>query len=234
MRRGIKRVLLAILLVGVIGLVFRQGLLPAHLTPLPRLDLRNPLPVIVDWQLAELRYDRRLCREMIGADDVIEARPIGDRPLKDGCGWINAVRVSKAGGASLGVGRVTCQVAGAVALWVEYVVQREALRIFGARVVQIDNLGTYSCRNIVGNQFWQGRRSEHATANAIDIAGFRLDNGERISILRDWKSGGKKEEFLRAVHRGGCRYFRVALSPDFNPAHRDHFHFDRGLLYTCH
>ncbi|MGI9478102.1 MAG: extensin family protein, partial [Hyphomicrobiaceae bacterium] len=30
-----------------------------------------------------------------------------------------------------------------------------------------------------------------------------------------------------------CHYFRVALSPAFNAAHRDHFHFDRGILWTC-
>ena len=72
-----------------------------------------------------------------------------------------------------------------------------------------------------------------ATANAIDISGFRLASGERISVLRDWRGKGKKAEFLRAVHSGACSYFRVALSPEFNPAHRDHFHFVRGSLRTC-
>ena len=233
MRLLLKRLLLAILVVGSISLVFRQGLLPARFTPLPRLDLGNPLPLISDWQLAELRYDRRLCREVISSP-LISAKMIGDRRLKKGCGWVNAVRMSAAGHASIGVNRVTCQVAAATALWAQYVVQPEAQRIFGKRVTGIENYGTYSCRNIVGNSFWQDRRSEHASANAIDIAGFRLEGGERISVLRHWRGTGKKAEFLRAVHRGGCSYFRVSLSPDFNAAHKDHFHFDRGILWTCH
>lgn len=233
MRRWVIRFILVAVIVGAVGLVFRQGLLPARFTPLPRLDLANPLPVIVDWQLAELRYDRGLCRDTLASSDIIKARQIADRPLVKGCGWTNAVRMQEAGGASLRVGQVTCQVAAAAALWVEYVVQPEAQRIFGTRVASIDNMGTYSCRNIVGNRFWQDRRSEHATANAIDIAAFRLKSGETISVLKDWRGQGKKSEFLRAVHRGACGYFRVALSPEFNAAHRDHFHFDRGFLRTC-
>jgi hypothetical protein len=208
-------------------------LIPARFTPLPRLDLAHPLPLVVDWQIAELRYDRGLCRETIAARDIIQASMISDRPPKNGCGWINAVRMRKAGGASIGVSRVTCQVAAALALWVEHVVQPEAQRIFGARVTEVQNYGTYSCRNIVGNSFWQDRRSEHATANAIDISRFRLDGGDTISVLKHWNAGGKKAEFLRAVHRGACGYFRVALSPEFNVSHKDHFHFDRGFLWTC-
>ena len=233
MRRWLIRILLGGLVVGAVCLVFRQGLLPAHLTPLPRLDLANPMPLVVDWQLAELRYDRRLCRETIATPGIIKAQQIPDRPLRKGCGLVNAVRMTEAGGARIGVRRVSCQVAAAFALWVENVVQPEAQRIFGKRVVGITNYGTYSCRNIVGNRFWQDRRSEHATANAIDISVFRLAGGVTISVLKHWRGGGKKAEFLRAVHRGACRYFRVALSPAFNVAHRDHFHFDRGIMWTC-
>lgn len=233
MRRWLIRILLTGLIVGAICLVFRQGLLPAHLTPLPRLDLANPMPLVVDWQLAELRYDRRLCREAIATPGIIKAQQIPDRPLKNGCGLVNAVRMREAGGARIGVRRVSCQVAAAFALWVENVVQPEAQRIFSKRVTGITNYGTYSCRNIVGNRFWQDRRSEHATANAIDVSAFRLAGGDTISVLKHWRGGGKKAEFLRAVHSGACHYFRVALSPAFNIAHRDHFHFDRGMLWTC-
>ena len=233
MRRFLIRAFFASLIIGAVCLVFRQGLLPAHLTPLPRLDLKHPLPLVVDWQLAELRFDRRLCRETITQSGLIRARQIPDKVRSNGCGWTNAVRMSEAGGASIGVNRVSCQVAAAVALWVQYVVQPAAKRIFGKRVVGVTNYGTYSCRNIVGNSFWQDRRSEHASANAIDISSFRLEGGDTISVLKHWRAKGKKAEFLRAVHNGACSYFRVALSPNFNAAHKDHFHFDRGILWTC-
>ena len=75
--------------------------------------------------------------------------------------------------------------------------------------------------------------SEHAKANAIDIGGFTLANGETVDVLRDWRSGGGKGEFLRRLHAGACRYFRVTLGPEANREHRNHFHFDRGFLRAC-
>lgn len=234
MRRWLIKALLVSVICGAIAVVFRQGLLPAWLTPLPRLDLAHPLPLIVDWQLAELRHDRVLCAEVISRPGIIKARRISDRPLRKGCGWVNAIGITEVGGAKIGAQRISCQAGAALALWVAYVVQPEAQRIFGERVASVENYGTYSCRNIVGNSLWQDRRSEHATANAVDISAFRLEDGTRISVLKDWQGGGKKAEFLRAAHRGACRYFRVSLSPDFNVAHADHFHFDRGNLWACH
>ena len=94
-------------------------------------------------------------------------------------------------------------------------------------------MGVYSCRNIIGSKFWVTRRSEHAKANAVDIGAFRLKNGSTISVRKHWKGTGKKAQFLRAVHLGACRYFRVVLGPEFNRAHHDHFHFDRGPLWRC-
>ena len=232
MRVFIRLFLGIVVLIGV-GLVFRQGLVPAKYTPLPRLDLENPLPLLVDWQIAELRYDRELCRDTIQGSDILKARQVADRPLVKGCGWTNAVRVREVGGAKFSAGQLSCQAAAALALWVQYEVQPAAERIFGQRVASMQNFGTYSCRNIIGSRFWKNRRSEHATANAIDIARFRLADGTGISVLKDWKGKDKKAEFLRAVNRGGCRFFRVTLGPEFNRAHRDHFHFDRGQLYSC-
>jgi len=216
-----------------ISIVFRQGWVPARWTPLPPLDIDRPFPFLVDWQLAELKNYRGLCKRVIANSKTLVARPIAPRPLKNGCGWTNAVRVSKAGGASIGIGQVSCEVAAAFAMWVTHDVQPLAREIFGQPVVSIQNFGTYSCRNIIGSRVWRLRRSEHAIANAIDISGFRLADGTRISVKRHWRGNNKKSEFLRAVHLSGCDYFRVSLSPDFNKAHHDHFHFDRGFLWTC-
>ena len=63
----VNRILLGVLILVVVVIVFRQGLVPARYTPLPRLDLENPLPLVVDWQIAELRFDRELCRDTIAS-----------------------------------------------------------------------------------------------------------------------------------------------------------------------
>ena len=74
----------------------------------------------------------------------------------------------------------------------------------------------------------EGEFSEHSTANAIDLSGFRLADGTSVSVLGDWRSNGAKARFLRDVRDGACRLFSTALSPDYNEAHADHFHFDQA------
>jgi hypothetical protein len=112
-------------------------------------------------------------------------------------------------------------------------VQPLALAVFGSRVAALQDMGTYSCRNIVGNEPWAKMRRQHALANALDIGGFRLEDGRQISVAKDWKGKGPEARFLRAAHERACRYFRVAIGPDFNPAHANHLHYDRGIFKTC-
>ncbi|MGF1650768.1 MAG: extensin family protein [Hyphomicrobiaceae bacterium] len=230
--RPVSGFVLLVLCLAAVAIVMRFGLLPPKYTPLPALVVERPLPILVDWQLDELRRDAALCRGLLSTRHVTAAT-VPDRLLQEGCGWSNAVRLSRVGGARVQAAQVNCGVVGALAVWMVNVVQPEARRIFERDVVAVKQMGVYSCRNIVGSALWKDRRSEHATANAIDISGFTLQDGLEISVLTDWSKPGPKGRFLRAVHEGACRYFRVVLGPEFNAAHRDHFHFDRGPLWRC-
>src|SRR3546814_2613059 len=95
------------------------------------------------------------------------------------CGYDDAVRLT--GGAveiayrPAGLG-TSCPVAAALVLWEWHVVQPAALEHFGEKVVAIEHFGSFSCRRIYGRD--EGRWSEHATADAIDVAGFRLEGSE--------------------------------------------------------
>jgi len=111
-------------------------------------------------------------------------------------------------------------------LWERAIVQPAALRHLGRRVTAIDHAGSYSCRRIGGGP--EGRFSEHSTADAIDLTGFRLAGGGNVSVLRDWNGDPARAAFLRDVRDGGCRLFSTALSPDYNRAHADHLHFDQA------
>ena len=102
---------------------------------------------------------------------------------------------------------------------------------FGATVTALEHVGTYACRNLYNRQ--QGRRSGHATANAIGVTAFRLSNGRRIEITRDWGDDSAAGRFLLAVHEGACDLFDTVLGPDFNAAHRTHFHLDMGPFWAC-
>jgi hypothetical protein len=196
------------------------------------LSLDHPSSLFLDWQLAELRHEPELCRRVLTAPHI-DAVVVPDHPLTDGCGWLNSVRLTRAGGARISVDKLSCEVSAALALWMTHEVQPLARSLLGERVASVRHLGAYTCRNIVGSRFWKHIRSEHATANAIDIAGFTLTDGRRISVLRHWTGDTQYSRFLRAVHQRACRFFRAALGPDFNNLHKNHFHLDRGHFSAC-
>jgi hypothetical protein len=52
-------------------------------------------------------------------------------------------------------------------------------------------------------------------------------------VLRDWDDTGVKGRFLCDLRAGACRMFSAVLSPDYNAAHTNHFHFDLGRWSVC-
>jgi len=115
--------------------------------------------------------------------------------------------------------------------WYEHEVNAVAEQTLGRRVVRIMQLGTYACRNV--NSAADGRRSEHATANAMDIAGFVLEDGRVVSFARDFNKATPEGSFLAGAHAAACRIFNVVLGPDFNTLHADHLHLDQGRYRIC-
>ena len=197
--------------------------------PWTPLDLGQPIGLFTGRKLVALRGAGARCRALL---DRAGVRYTALPPRHDGpqCGYDDALRFRSGGArrialspASVGV---ACPVAAALALWEWDVVQPAAQRRFGARVTTIDHFGSYNCRRLYGRS--EGGWSEHATAQAIDIAGFRLADGTRITVARDWQGSGDKAAFLRAVRDGACRLFATTLSPDYNAAHRDHLHLDQA------
>jgi hypothetical protein len=84
-------------------------------------------------------------------------------------------------------------------------------------------MGSYSCRKVAGT----GRLSGHASANAVDISGFVLADGRRISVLRDWDNPSLQvRAFLGSVRESACKRFGTVLTPNYNAAHRDHLHLE--------
>jgi hypothetical protein len=195
--------------------------------PWTDLDLAQPVGLFTGRKLAALTQDPVHCRALLVRAGVphIRVQPGGSGQ----CRYSDAVRLKpQEGNALLSPAAVapSCPVAAALKLWEWHVVQPAAQQSFGQAVKSIDHFGSYSCRRLYGLS--QGDFSEHATADAIDISGFTLADGRRISVAADWGGGGKEAEFLRLVRKGACQFFATVLSPDYNAAHRDHFHLDQA------
>ncbi len=76
--------------------------------------------------------------------------------------------------------------------------------------------------------------SEHALANAVDVAGFDLADGRRVMVETGWRSDDARvREFLQVIHTSACRRFQTVLSPDYNAAHHNHLHLDMGRGPFC-
>lgn len=230
--RALLRLILLLTPVVIITGAFWFGLVPQRLSPFAPIELNQPENWFVDPRLAALRHDPQLCRAVLIAP-TIDATPITDDPVKNGCGWTNAVRLATAGSAKLSSDKISCELAAALALWIEHEVQPAAQKHLGQHVKSLQSFGTYACRNIVGNRALINVKSQHATANAIDITGFTLADGSQITIAKNWTASTASAAFLHDIHDRSCRYFRASLSPDFNAAHHDHFHLDRGPLWRC-
>ncbi len=232
--RLLRRVSGLVVLLGVLGLLalFAWSWAKRHPQDLPwtALDLSQPVGAFTGRKLAALHGDFLQCRALL---DRAGVRYTALPPLSASggrCGYADGVRMMAGGPlriryapARLGV---ACPVAAALALWEWEIVQPAAQARFGQAVASIEHFGSYSCRRLYGRD--AGAWSEHATANAVDIAAFVLINGTRISVVRDWHGEDREAAFLRDVHSGACRLFATVLGPAYNAAHRDHFHLDQA------
>lgn len=195
--------------------------------PWTTLSLDQPVGRFTAAKIATLGGDPRRCRILLrdaGATDS----PAASRHGGPQCGYDDGVLLAAGDARKAGfspAGLVTsCPVAAALLLWDQRIVQPAAQQHFGTGVAALLHAGSYSCRRINGRD--EGAWSEHATADAVDVIGFRLDDGQTVSVLRDWNGEASRAAFLRDVRDGGCRLFTTVLSPDYNEAHRDHLHLD--------
>lgn len=225
------RLLLAIL---ALALALPQALRPEDV-PL-RFRLWGPLdPLAIPTFATRIKLiragnDAAYCRAALALSGS-EAPTVADHVESGQCHIRTAVRPARLGAARLRPVAMRCEIALRLAMWERHALQPAARQMLGTEVAEIHHFGAYSCRAMRTSRGTSPRMSEHATANAFDISGFRLRDGRRLSLRADW--GGPEAEFLRAARDGLCRFFRTVLGPDYNALHADHFHVDQGLYLTC-
>ena len=204
--------------------------IPDRWNPWAPLEISEPPNWLTRFKLGRLEHDPARCLATLERSPL-RFTPVPDRVTGPGCGLTNAVRITRT---SIAIGEafaLSCRSAVALALWERHVLQPAAAGHLGERVARLEHFGTYACRNVYDRK--DAPLSRHATADAIDLAGFVLADGRRIRVAREWGGTDADALFLRDLRDGACRVFDGVLGPDYNAAHRDHFHFDRGGWRVC-
>jgi hypothetical protein len=212
---------------ALVGLVFTLSAPPQD-QPWTPLRLDEPLGMATDFKFDLALRDPERCRAALAAGGVSFTEAPVTRERR--CNTDNAVRLH--GGVtplSPDAPVMSCPLALAYAFWSRHAVQPAARELLHAPVTRIDHYGTYACRNVRGHS----NLSQHAFANAVDVSGFRLRNGGRVTVAADFHRDDARGRFLRQSRDGACRWFSVVLSPDYNGEHADHLHLDEAAWGMC-
>ena len=196
--------------------------------PWQDVELKDDVGVFTGYKIDKLSNNYRACLQALDRADI-DYTPVPDRVSPKGCELKQQVTLDRSRYPYTSLVSGTCPIIAAVISWEDNVVFPTAMKYFNQDVAKITHYAMFSCRNIAGTS----KRSEHSKANAIDISAFELKDGTKISVLNDWNDQGPKGLFLRSVFRQSCKIFKGALGPNYNAAHKDHFHFDMGSWDSC-
>jgi hypothetical protein len=123
-----------------------------------------------------------------------------------------------------------CTMAEAIAHWVREDVAMAAQKL-GSPLRGLDNYDSYECRG--RNRVRGATISEHGRANALDVRGIKLANGQvagltDVNVDKAWREGMKAS---------ACGRFSTVLGPGSDGYHEEHIHLDlaerRNNYKTC-
>jgi hypothetical protein len=210
-------------------------LLPDHWNPDVLLHPDDPMNPVTQMKLSALRDAPEQCLAILAAapEHWLDYLPLADYTPVEDCPLRNVVRVRNSGVRFNAPFTATCPLTVRWLMFERQQLQPLAMEILGSPVDEVEHFGTFACRNVYNRQ--NGRRSQHASASAIDVAAFVLKDGTRISVLRDWDNEDSPEHsrFLKGIHRAACGYFGTVLGPDYNQPHENHFHLDTSGFGLC-
>lgn len=206
---------------------------PAEYNPFAPLSINDSPNIITRYKLRKLDNNPQACLatlERAREEGAIQFNLAGK--MEGQCPLANPVRVRGFGDVTLSSSYLaSCRLALSSAMFVRQVAQPLAEEKLGAALVRIDHLGSYACRNIYNKP--DARLSEHATAEALDVAGFGFADGRHLTVLKQWPQAGDDAEFIRRLFSESCPFFGNSIGPDYNSAHANHFHFGMRWFGFC-
>ena len=235
--RSILRGAVTLVFLGLLGFGGYQALmhpdtpLPDAWNPTKPLRITDPVTPLTTWKLNRAAANGASC--LAALDGHAALRAMTDLDDTAQCHIRDRVALRGIGQTRLATVETRCAIALRMAMWEKHSLQPAAWDILGTQLSGIDHFGSYSCRAMRTTAGISTRMSTHATANAIDIAGFRFADGRSVRLLSGWGSDSAEAAFLRAARDGACDWFSLTLSPDYNRLHADHFHLQSTGWGLC-
>jgi hypothetical protein len=232
--RRSKLAIIAILLMALDVMRPWQAVPPAW-NPFAPLALNHTLNPVSRWKLRKLKAEPEQCLAVLATapNDGLDYLPLADYTPVENCPLHNVVRVTSTELAFNAPFTLTCPLLVRWLMFEQQQLQPLALKHQGSKITAVDHFGTFACRNVYNRE--AGRRSQHATASAFDVAAFHFENGHQVTVLHDWNNADSPTDsaFLHDVHNAACGYFGTVLGPDYNQPHANHFHLDTSSFNLC-
>ncbi|MBB2200540.1 extensin-like domain-containing protein [Gluconacetobacter tumulisoli] len=224
---------LALLVAIGAAIATHRAWLPAAYDPTRPLDLTAPRTFMTPIKLRLLSSDQGMCQAAL-ATSALHLRPVpvggtAACPVPDG------ERVDGGPAPSLPAGFLaSCRLAVRWSMFQTDVAEPAARAVFGMGLRGIRQAGSFACRDIRDRP---GAISSHATADAIDVSAFILDDGREIPVSA-WHAttahgSDPRIAFLHRVRDGACGIFGIVLSPDYNGLHAGHLHLQATGFGLC-
>lgn len=205
----------------------KNDIIPSEINPFADIELNEQPDAFAEFKLDSLKGDLAECKAALNRSDI-KYTVVGTKKSKS-CIIHDFVALDRSAYPYTVPPKASCPLIAAIVLWENAVVKKSAKKHLKSPIAKIHSVRVFTCRNIAG----QKRRSQHSYANALDVTGFSLKNGKKITVLKDWGKNTPAGRFLRDVRDQSCDVFQMVLSPEYNAAHRDHFHFDLGSWKSC-
>ncbi len=209
--------------------------IPPHWNPWAPLTINQPINLITKWKLNNLKQNPDECLQILSEvyPKDINYKSLRDYTPVEGCPLTNVIKIKNTGVKFNREFILSCPLTVAWLMFEQQSLQPLAKEVFGKSVDKINHYGSFACRNI--NNSVVGKKSEHATASALDIAGLKLSDGRTVSVLKHWdnENEAEKSDFLFQFKDGACKFFGTVLGPEYNSLHANHFHIDSKNTLIC-
>lgn len=173
------------------------------------------------------------CRARLAAMGIVVEDASGQTPRQTACGIdepVRLLRLNGNGGPAVTFPdrpTIACRLAEPLGQWLGGIVAPVLAARLGSPLAVVRTGPGFECRP--RNRVAGAKMSAHGLGLAIDLAGFDLANGTRVTVAPPGRSAASVAPWpdtFAALRIAACGWFTTVLGPGSDPYHGDHLHLD--------